>query len=70
MGYNCSMALNGIQFFFTPDPSVVTARRKPLTRRSQSNNLKKTPDKELWEMRIPYSHNDDVEQELKSRNLL
>lgn len=65
------MALNGIQFFSTPDPSVVTARRKALTSRSQNSNLKKTPDKELWEMRpYSYSRRDDIEQELKSRNLL
>lgn len=63
------MALNGIQFFSTPDPSVVTERRKALTSRSQNSNLKRTPDKELWEMR-PYSRRDEIEQELKSRNLL
>lgn len=63
------MTLNGIQFFSTPDPSVTTARRKPLTKRSQSNQFKETPDQELWKMR-KYSRNDDVEQELKSRNLL
>ena len=63
------MALNGIQFFSTPDPSVVTERRKQLTNRSQNNKLKRTPDKELLEMR-KYSRHDDIEQELKSRNLL
>lgn len=63
------MALNGIQFFSTSDPSVVTERRKALTSRLQNSNLKKTPDKELWEMR-KYSRRDDIEQELKSRNLL
>lgn len=63
------MALNGIQFFSTPDSSVVTERRKALTSRSQNSNLKKTSDKELWEMR-KYSRRDDIEQELKSRNLL
>ena len=63
------MTLNGIQFFSTPDPLVVTERRKQLTNRSQNNNLKRTPDKELLEMR-KYSRHDDIEQELKSRNLL
>jgi hypothetical protein len=66
------MALNHNQFgpARKPDLMMVTERRNKLTSDLQDNSLQKTPDQELWKKRKLNSNNADVEQELKSRNLL